>query len=51
MLKKRIRVGLSIDAVLVERLKKLSEETRINQSRLVDEALELLLEKHHKEEK
>ena len=50
MMKYRIRVGLSIDKALVEKLKLLAAETRINQSKLVDEALILLFEKHHKAE-
>lgn len=44
----RTRIGSAIDKGLAESLKKLSEETRIPQSRLLDEAIELLLEKHGK---
>lgn len=51
MMKNRVRVGLSIDKTLVEKLKLLSEQTRINQSKLVDEALSLLFDKHYRESK
>ena len=40
----------SIDKELLAQLKKLSEETLIPQSRLMDEAIEDLLKKHGKKE-
>lgn len=46
MLKNRIRIGVSVDPDLAEKLRKLSEATRIPASRLLDEAIELLLKKH-----
>ena len=45
----RFKVTLSIDKVLADKLKQLSKDTRIPQSRLVDEALEDLLRKHGKD--
>lgn len=46
MLKNRTRIGSAIDTELYNKLKKLSEETRIPISKLLDEALSDLLEKH-----
>ena len=46
MLKNRIRIGSAIDKKLYEQLKKLSEDTRIPISKLLDEAIEDLIEKH-----
>lgn len=48
MLKKRIRLGVSVDQELAEKIKKLSEQTRIPASRLFDEAIKDLLEKHQR---
>ena len=45
MLKNRVRLGISVDPDLAERLKKLSEETRIPASRLFDEAIADLIKK------
>lgn len=47
-LKYRKNKTFSVKIELLEKLKKLSDETRIPQSRLVDEALEDLLKKHGK---
>jgi len=44
--KTRVRWTTSVDPDLLEKLKKLSEKTRIPISRLTDEALELLLLQH-----
>ncbi len=46
MLKNRTRIGSAIDKELYEGLKKLSEETRITISKLLDEAIEDLINKH-----
>ena len=46
-LKNRIRISSSIDINLNDKLKALSEETKIPISKLLDEAIELLLEKHN----
>lgn len=43
---KRVKWTTSVDPELLNRIKKLSEETRIPVSKLTDEALELLLLKH-----
>ena len=48
-LKNRIRISSSIDIKLNYELKALSEKSRIPVSKLLDEAIELLLEKHSKE--
>lgn len=45
MLKNRIRVGFSLDKVLVEKIKALSESTRIPASKLLDEAIADLIKK------
>ena len=45
-LKNRVRKTSSFDPKLYEYLKKLSETTRIPMSRLLDEAIEDLLNKH-----
>ena len=42
-LKNRIRYTNSIDIVLLDKLKQLSETTKIPQSKLIDEAIILLL--------
>lgn len=47
----RIRISSSIDPKLNEKLKKLSEETMIPQSKLLDKAIELLLEKYNRKDK
>ena len=44
----RTKTGSAIDNKLLGSLKELSKETRIPQSKLLDEAIELLLEKHGK---
>ena len=46
MLKNRTRIGSAIDKKLYEQLKKLSEDTRIPISKLLDEAIKDLIEKH-----
>ncbi|EDT87193.1 ribbon-helix-helix domain-containing protein [Clostridium botulinum] len=52
MLVHRTRISNSIDKDLYNKLKKLSKETRIPMSRLLDEAIEDLLRKHkHSAEK
>lgn len=48
--KDRMQVGTSLDKKLYAKLRQLSKDTRIPQSKLFDEALELLFEKHNKEE-
>ena len=45
-LKNRQRYTSSLDNELVESLKKLSERTKIPQSKLLDEAIELILKKY-----
>ena len=45
---KRKHFSTSVDISLLDTLEELSQETRINKSKLVDEALELLFEKHDK---
>jgi ribosomal protein L31E len=47
-LKNRIRIGNSVNSKLWNGIRALSEETRIPISKLLDEALELLLKKHGK---
>jgi hypothetical protein len=42
----RIRLGNAVDKQLAEQLRELSKETRIPQSKLLDEALELLFFKY-----
>lgn len=46
MLKNRVRYTTSLDKELLRKLKKLSEQTRIPQSRLIDEAIEDILKKY-----
>lgn len=46
-LKNRTRYTATVDNDLVENLKELSQKTRIPQSKLVDEAIELLLKNHN----
>jgi len=46
MLKNRVRIGSAIDKELYESLKKLSDETRIPISKLLDEAIQDLIKKH-----
>ena len=45
-LKNRERITFSVKKELIDKIKKLSESTRIPQSRLVDEAIEDLLRKY-----
>lgn len=42
----RVRIGSSLDKKLWEAFNKLSETTRIDKSKLLDEAIEDLLKKH-----
>lgn len=44
--KNRVRWTTSVNPDLLDALKKLSEETRITVSKLTDEAIQLLLQKH-----
>ena len=46
LMKKRIRVGSSVDPDLWESIQQLSKETRIPISKLLDEAIADLLVKH-----
>ena len=46
MLKNRTKIGSAIDIELYNKLKELSKKTRIPISKLLDEALSDLLEKH-----
>lgn len=46
MLKNRTKPGLAIDTQLYNELKKLSEETKIPMSKLLDAAIELILNKY-----
>nr|WP_302660413.1 ribbon-helix-helix domain-containing protein [uncultured Clostridium sp.] len=48
-LKNRIRFSTSLDKELSQKLENLSKSTRIPKSKLLDEAIELLLLKHNKE--
>jgi hypothetical protein len=45
-LKNRVRYAVTIKKELVPLIKQLSDQTRIAQSRLMDEAIELLLAKY-----
>ncbi|WP_154821344.1 MULTISPECIES: ribbon-helix-helix domain-containing protein [Clostridium] len=45
-LKNRVRFSTSLDKDLAKRLDDLSITTRIPKSKLVDEAIEMLLDKH-----
>jgi hypothetical protein len=45
-LKNRTKVTTTIKNELIDKLTRLNEETRIPKSKLFDEALELLFEKH-----
>lgn len=45
-LKNRIRFSTSLDKELSAKLEELSKNTRIPKSKLLDEAIELLIEKH-----
>ena len=47
MLKNRTRIGSAINTELYNQLKKLSEESRIPISKLLDEAIQDLLSKHN----
>lgn len=44
----RIRIGNAIDKKLFEQLKKLSQETMIPMSKLLDRGIELVLEEYNK---
>jgi len=50
-LKNRQRYTTSVDNELVEKFKELSTKTKIPQSKLLDEAIELVLKKYGKPEK
>lgn len=45
----RIRIGTTLDKKLFENFKLLSNDTRITQSKLMDEAIEDLLKKYGKD--
>ena len=45
-LKNRTRIGSAIDNELLRQLRDLSNETKIPQSKLLDEAIQLLLKKY-----
>ncbi|MDT2457539.1 ribbon-helix-helix domain-containing protein [Enterococcus avium] len=47
-LKNRIRISNAIDKDLYEELKKMSEETMVPMSKLLDKAIELLLKESQK---
>ena len=47
MLKNRTRIGSAIDTEPYNQLKKISEESRIPISKLLDEAIQDLLSKHN----
>lgn len=44
----RTRIGNTVDNKLLDKFKKLSKETKIPMSKLLDEAIELLLNKYKK---
>jgi Ribbon-helix-helix domain len=46
-LKTRTRIGNTLDTKLLKLLKELSKDTRIPMSRLLDEAVEDLIQKHN----
>jgi len=48
-LKNRVRYTNSIDIILLDKLKQLSEDTKIPQSKLIDEAIILLLMEYNSE--
>lgn len=50
-LRNRQRYTTSVDNELVEKFKELSTKTKIPQSKLLDEAIELVLKKYGKPEK
>lgn len=50
-LKNRIRYSSSFDIELLEGIKKLSKETDIPVSKLLDQGMRLILEKYKKDEK
>lgn len=45
MLKNRVRIGSAIDKDLYNKLQELSRETKVPISKLLDEAIELLMQK------
>lgn len=47
-LKNRVRIGNAVDKMLFEKLKQLSKETMIPISRLLDRAIQLVLEEYTK---
>ena len=48
-LKNRVRFSTSMDLELSKKLEELSKQTRIPKSKLVDEAIEMLVNKYNKE--
>ena len=48
-LKNRVRFSTSMDIELSKKLEELSKQTRIPKSKLVDEAIEMLVNKYNKE--
>jgi len=48
-LKNRVHYGVTVDKILVAKLRKFSESTKIPQSKIIDEAIEDYLKKHEKE--
>lgn len=44
----RVRIGNAVDKELFERLKRLSEQTMIPMSRLLDKGIELVLKEYEK---
>ena len=48
-LKNRVRMGSAVDKDLFENLKKLSEQSRIPISKLLDEAIEDLIKKYRRD--
>lgn len=48
-LKNRVRFSSTLDIKLNQELKELSEESRINISKLLDEAIQDLIDKHKKD--
>lgn len=48
-LKNRVRFSTSMEIELAKKLEELSKETRIPKSKLVDEAIEMLVNKYSKE--
>ncbi|MEG1312185.1 MAG: ribbon-helix-helix domain-containing protein [Romboutsia sp.] len=47
MLKNRTKIGSAVDKALYKKVPNLAKETRIPISKLLDEAIEILLSKHN----